>query len=196
MISIIVPVYNVEKYLPRCIESILSQIYCNFELILVDDGSNDGSLSVCKHYASRDSRIKVFSKRNGGVSSARNLGLENCHGEWVAFVDSDDYVASNYLSMMVNAISHYATDLVISGFTRVDDSDKNKEIDSYTYANENISIERLDIEQLRRITHWSVSFSKLFKSDIIRKNKLTFPPIEVKEDVVFLISYLDCCKRI
>ncbi len=66
MISIIVPVYNVEKYLPRCIESILSQIYCNFELILVDDGSNDGSLSVCKHYATRDSRIKVFSKRNGG----------------------------------------------------------------------------------------------------------------------------------
>ena len=196
MISIIVPVYNVEKYLPRCIESILSQIYCNFELILVDDGSNDGSLSVCKHYASRDSRIKVFSKRNGGVSSARNLGLENCHGEWVAFVDSDDYVATNYLSIMLDATIHRDTDLVISGFTRVDDSAKNIKLDSYTYANENISIEKLDIEQLKRITHWSVGVSKLFRSSIIKNNGLGFPPIAVKEDVVFLVSYLDCCKNI
>ncbi len=97
---------------------------------------------------------------------------------------------------MLDATIHRDTDLVISGFTRVDDSAKNIKLDSCTYANENISIEKLDIEQLKRIIHWSVGVSKLFRSAIIRNNGLRFPPIAVKEDVVFLVSYLDCCKNI
>lgn len=89
-VSVIVPVYKVEKYLPECIESVLAQTFTDFELILVDDGSPDNSGKICDDYAARDSRIRVFHKENGGVTSARNLGLDNARGEWIIFVDSDD----------------------------------------------------------------------------------------------------------
>lgn len=196
MISIIVPIYNVAKYLPKCIESILAQSYRNFELLLVNDGSTDKSLAICHEYALKDSRIKVYSKHNGGVSSARNLGLANCKGEWVAFVDGDDYVSNDYLSIMEDVVSHNNTDLVIAGFTMVDDSTEHRAINNYSYNQEEIPIDNMNIEQLRHITHWSVGVAKLFNLSIIRENGLLFPPIAVKEDVVFLISYLDCCKRI
>lgn len=98
-ISVIVPVYNVEKYLRRCVDSILSQSQQDFELLLIDDGSKDESGDICDEYAAKDLRIKVFHKTNGGVSSARNLGLDNAQGEWVAFVDADDDVEEEYLSI-------------------------------------------------------------------------------------------------
>lgn len=98
-ISIIVPVYNTEQYLPRCIDSILSQSFTDFELLLIDDGSTDGSSAICDDYAKKDNRVRVFHKENGGASSARNVGLDNAKGEWVTFVDSDDYVLDNYLSL-------------------------------------------------------------------------------------------------
>jgi len=96
-ISIIVPVYNVEKYLSECIESILLQTYSDFELLLIDDGSPDQSGAICDEYAARDQRIRVFHKENGGVSSARNLGIDNAKGEWITFVDSDDRLEVNTL---------------------------------------------------------------------------------------------------
>ena len=92
LISIIVPIYNSESTLKRCVDSILAQTYQNFELLLIDDGSKDCSGEICKEYAQKDSRVKVFHKENGGVSSARNLGLDNARGEWVTFVDSDDWI--------------------------------------------------------------------------------------------------------
>ncbi|MEG1313359.1 MAG: glycosyltransferase, partial [Bacilli bacterium] len=92
-LSIIVPVYNVDKYINKCIESILAQTFTDFELLLVNDGSLDSSGSICDEYEKKDSRIKVFHKENGGVSSARNLGLENARGEWIAFVDGDDWIS-------------------------------------------------------------------------------------------------------
>lgn len=97
MISIIVPVYNTEKYLRRCIDSVLAQTYKDFELLLIDDGSTDTSGAICDEYAEKDGRIRVFHKENGGVSSARNLGLDNAKGEWITFVDSDDYIEENFL---------------------------------------------------------------------------------------------------
>ena len=97
LISIIVPVYNTEKFLHRCIDSILAQSYTDFELLLIDDGSKDSSGTICDEYAEKDSRVRVFHKENGGVSSARNVGLDNAKGEWVTFCDSDDYVASCWL---------------------------------------------------------------------------------------------------
>ena len=97
VVSIIVPVYNTEKFLHRCIDSILTQTYTDFELLLIDDGSKDSSGSICDEYAEKDSRVRVFHKENGGVSSARNLGLDNAQGEWITFVDSDDYIEENYL---------------------------------------------------------------------------------------------------
>lgn len=96
-ISVIVPVYNTEKYLHRCIDSILAQTFTDFELLLIDDGSKDNSGTICDEYAAKDSRVRVFHKENGGVSSARNLGLDNAKGEWISFVDSDDYTDSYFL---------------------------------------------------------------------------------------------------
>ena len=101
-ISIIVPVYNAENTLRQCVDSILNQEYKNLEVILVDDGSKDGSPAICDEYAVKDKRVKVFHKENGGVSSARNLGLDHAQGEWIAFIDSDDYVSPNYLEAVHN----------------------------------------------------------------------------------------------
>lgn len=89
-ISVIVPVYNTEQYLPRCIDSILSQTFTDFELLLIDDGSKDNSGKICDEYAAKDSRIRVFHKKNGGATSARILGINNSCGEFICFVDSDD----------------------------------------------------------------------------------------------------------
>lgn len=93
-ISVIVPVYNVEKYLSRCIDSIISQTFSDFELILVDDGSTDSSGKICDEYGKKDGRVKVIHKKNGGQSSARNAGIENSTGEYISFVDSDDWISS------------------------------------------------------------------------------------------------------
>lgn len=99
LITIIIPVYNVEKYLKRCLDSILSQKESDFEVLLVDDGSTDISGSICDLYAQQDLRIHVFHKENGGVSSARNVGLNNAKGEWVLFIDADDWISENYLQL-------------------------------------------------------------------------------------------------
>lgn len=97
LISIIIPVYNTEKYLDRCIQSVLAQTYTNWELLLIDDGSTDSSGIICDKYAAHDNRIRVFHKPNGGVSSARNLGLDNAKGEWISFVDADDWIENSML---------------------------------------------------------------------------------------------------
>lgn len=100
MISVIVPVYNVAPYLPRCIDSILAQSFGDFELLLIDDGSTDVSGAICDEYARKDKRIKVFHKENGGLSDARNYGMERARGDYISFVDSDDYVGTDYLKIL------------------------------------------------------------------------------------------------
>ena len=114
LISVIVPVYKVEKYLPECIDSILAQTYGNFELILIDDGSPDNCGKICDEYAKKDPRIKVFHKENGGVSSARNVGLDNANGEYITFVDSDDTIDKQYLELLYSKILEDNFDMCIS----------------------------------------------------------------------------------
>lgn len=123
-VSVIVPVYKVEKYLPECIESVLAQTFTDFELILVDDGSPDNSGKICDDYAARDSRIRVFHKENGGVSSARNLGIEKAFGEWIALIDGDDRWLSSHLENIFRAILAFSNVRVFyTGYTndRVND---------------------------------------------------------------------------
>lgn len=113
-VSVIVPVYNVEKYLHRCIDSILTQTFTDFEVLLINDGSKDRSGEICDEYAKKDSRVKVFHKENGGVSSARNVGLDNARGDLICFCDSDDFVTKDWLALFVKNIDGY--DAVITGF--------------------------------------------------------------------------------
>ena len=113
-ISVIVPVYNTEKYLNRCIDSILAQTFTDFELLLIDDGSTDNSGVILDEYAIKDKRVKVFHKENGGVSRARNLGIENAQGEYLSFIDSDDYIRPNMYSELIAVADEYKVDLVVS----------------------------------------------------------------------------------
>lgn len=111
-ISVIVPVYNTEKYLRRCIDSILAQTFTDFELLLINDGSRDSSGAICDEYAAKDSRVRVFHKENGGVSSARNVGLDNAKGEWISFVDSDDWVDHTFLELVILDATRHKADVV------------------------------------------------------------------------------------
>ena len=100
LISVIIPVYKVEKYLNKCVDSVLNQTYKNLEIILVDDGSPDKCPEICDEYAKKDDRIKIIHKQNGGLSDARNVGIEKSTGEYITFIDSDDYVDSNYIEQL------------------------------------------------------------------------------------------------
>ncbi len=111
LISIIVPVFNSEKYISRCINSILEQTYGNFELIIINDGSKDKSLKICEEYQKKDRRIKVFNQENKGQAFARNVGLDNAKGEYISFIDSDDYVHSRFLEYLYNALISSDSDI-------------------------------------------------------------------------------------
>ncbi len=169
LISIIVPIYNVEKYLSRCINSVLSQTITDFELLLIDDGSTDKSGDICDSYAQKDSRIKVFHKENGGVSAARNYGLDNARGEWIAFVDADDWIDKNMYHQMYNKAISSRADIVLCSFYEYHGLGK-------TFLVEAISTGSDKIEILR---NYMLSFTSLCNMLVHRslydKNKLRIP---------------------
>ena len=118
-ISIIIPVYKAEKYLHRCVDSVLAQTFTNFELILIDDGSPDNSGAICDEYAKQDGRVKVFHQKNQGVSVARNLGIEQAKGEWIAFIDSDDWVENTMYEEMYHTASLANADIAGCNFWEI-----------------------------------------------------------------------------
>lgn len=121
MISVIVPIYNVEKYLPKCIDSILGQTCCDLQIILVDDGSPDGCPAICDEYAAKDARIQVIHQKNAGVSAARNAGLAAARGEYIGFVDPDDWIAPEMYETMLNAMERESAELVVCGYDYVEE---------------------------------------------------------------------------
>lgn len=188
-ISVIVPVYNVEQYLPRCIDSILAQTFTDFELLLIDDGSRDASGRICDEYAEHDARIRVFHQENKGVSVARNLGLDNARGEWIAFVDSDDCVSTEWLH-------HYAAnldaDIVFQGAKVVEaEGIPTSEIKLHDNRaeRERMSAEIAYLE--RKSSILNATWSKIFKRRIIDDNNIRFDPVcKLSEDLIFTIQYL------
>lgn len=120
MVSVILPVYNVEKYINRCIESIINQTYKNLEIILIDDGSTDSCPQICDEWGKRDNRIKVVHKKNSGLGMARNTGINNALGEYICFFDSDDYIAVNAIEKLYKVLKEYNADVVCFGFGNVD----------------------------------------------------------------------------
>lgn len=188
-ISVIVPVYNVEKYLSQCVESILSQSFQNFELLLINDGSKDDSGLICDKYQSVDSRAIVIHKENGGVSSARNIGLEQAKGEWICFVDSDDYVTKEYLQELYS-VAELGADLVIQGNIQIDGNGKILLKDYYENTVYYSSLfDKMLIEQA--LYYKPCPWAKLFSAKIITDNEVLFHPnIRFGEDLCFLFSYL------
>ena len=124
-VSVVVPVYNVESYLEKCMDSIVGQTYSNLEIILVNDRSTDGSCEICEKYAGRDGRIKLISKKNGGLSDARNAGLDAASGEYLFFVDSDDFLELNAISELVSRAKAYEADVVVCNYTYAHEKDGN-----------------------------------------------------------------------
>lgn len=191
MISVIVPIFNAEKYLHRCIKRILAQDYTDYELLLIDDGSTDNSGTICDEYAIKDNRIRVFHKENGGVSSARNWGLDNAIGEYIMFVDSDDYMLPGMLEVMYSTLESKKSDLVICGTTETGGGYWRP------IADVNYSINQLK-ESFVSLLHTellSPPWNKIYKKEIIRSNRFC-EDISFGEDLLFNIQYLEKCENI
>ena len=182
MISVIVPVYNVEKYLEQCIDSLLSQTYQNFEIILVDDGSTDSSGKICDIYKENHKNIKVIHKKNEGLGFARNTGLLYATGEYVTFIDSDDYVDKYLLEDLYNGILETDVDVCIGGFKKVADSGQilyEEQYDEQYFIHDNTTnkafIKMLGSSPSKhdsiRMSVWNV----LYKLSIIKDNNIQFP---------------------
>lgn len=187
--SIIVPVYNVEKYLNRCIDSILSQTFEDFEVLLIDDGSNDKSGAICDEYAKSDNRVRVFHKENGGVSSARNVGLDNACGEWALFVDSDDNVNRYYLSKF-----HQDSDMEIQGAVTINSASDIKE-GELKYNDAVLEIRCAEDAILRDLN--TAPWAKCFRKSIIDTNNIRFDEdLSYGEDSIFIYEYLCFCSTI
>ena len=195
-ISIIIPVYNVDKYLRLCLNSILIQTFADFEVILVDDGSTDGSGAICDEYGAKDERIKVFHKENGGVSSARNLALDCMKGEWVFFCDADDMLFENALEILVG-FTNDGIDSVCCGYVKISESNELLSYNTSEFCELLSSSDALmDFYQplfskSKNIYLWN----RLLKASIINGNKLRFrEDLPIKEDGLFLVQYLCRCK--
>ncbi len=193
-ISVIVPIYNTEQYLSRCLDSIISQSFTDFELLLIDDGSTDGSGIICDSYADRDRRIRVFHKENGGVSSARNLGIDKAQGEWLYFVDSDDELLPGGLSTLVDNISD-DVDVTMGGFESIDELG-NVTREATKSVNLRLSRKESVITLYRGqgccgYFFLGYTWQRLFRKSLVDRFSLRFDTsIAVKEDTLFVMQYV------
>ena len=192
LISIVIPVYKVEKYLEKCIESVLKQTYTNLQIILVDDGSPDNCGKICDEYAKRDSRIDVIHKVNGGLSEARNVGISKAKGRYIGFVDSDDYIKENMYEILLNLIKEYNADASICNLYDVIEGkeyirNKNNGIQEYS---------RLDIlkEVLLDKNIQSYAWNKLYKKELF--DEVKYPIGKKYEDIGTTFYIFEKCNKI
>ena len=196
MVSVIIPIYKVEKYLRKCIDSVLNQTYQDFEIILVDDCSPDNCPEICDEYAKKDSRIMVIHKENGGLSSARNAGIKVARGEYLAFVDSDDTIKENFLKTLVEGLEDNSADLCASKLKKVFEN-SNQELEQvFTNSVEIVTDKKFDYA-LTEDKYAGFVTSMLFKREILINNNLLFDEqIFHGEDLPFTLEYLTHCDKV
>ena len=197
LVSIIIPIYNSEKFLRHSIESILSQTYKNIEVLLIDDGSTDNSLEICNFFHKKDERVRVISIKNQGVSNARNLGIKNSLGKYIMFCDSDDLYHKKYIQIIVRNLELTNSELGVCQYYRFTERSCIKELtvvdSSKQYSNQNEIYNLILFDDEISGYIWN----KIFIRDIIVKNKLYFNPlIHEIEDLCFVIDYLKYVKKI
>lgn len=192
LISIIVPIYNVEKYLNKCIESIVNQTYENIEIILIDDGSNDNSGIICDEYAKKDNRIIVVHKENGGVSSARNKGLKIAKGEWISFVDADDWIEQTFCQTLLNKVTQEQADIALCGYNRIIDN----RIEKINANNQEVFLNSNEylVKSLNPQTGFGFCHMKLIKKEVLKSISFN-ERIEVGEDALFNIQLSTYIKK-
>ena len=178
LISIIVPVYNVKDYVEKCLDSICGQSYTNLEIVVVDDGSTDGSGKICDAYASKDRRIKVIHRKNGGLSAARNEGLDAATGEFLGFVDSDDWVEHNACELFYNIATQQDFDIVISDYNICNNN-------NITIKNVKLREERMLSDILLEINNCSV-WNKFIRRKLFSKFNVIFPTANMGEDLAII----------
>ena len=173
-VSIIIPVYNAEKFLDKCIESLQNQTYKNLEFVFVDDGSKDNSVNILKKYAKKDKRIKIIKQKNAGPGPARNNGMKQSTGDYLTFVDSDDTIDSDYIEQLMTHIKD--NDMILCGFQRVDSNGK-------------VVGKKVPSEKLIDCFRLPATLCKLYRSSIIKENNIEFPPGKVGEDLIFASKF-------
>lgn len=207
-LSIIVPIYNVEKYLRRCLDSLVHQSIKEIELILVNDGSPDGSHYICDEYAAKDPRVKIIHKENGGLGYARNSGLEIATGKYVAFVDSDDYVSLDMYEKLYNYAESYKSDVVFCGFKK--EVAENKWVDCIDHRNITVFEDRDQVRDLGlefiaskpnsiKERNYSMSvWHSIYNLDLIKRNNLLFPSERevVSEDLPFQVDIFNHASKV
>lgn len=192
LISIIIPVYKVEKYLEKCIESVLKQTYTNLQIILVDDGSPDNCGKICDEYAKKDSRIEVIHKINGGLSDARNVGINRANGRYIGFVDSDDYIKEDMYEKLINLIKEYDADISICNLYDVIDGKeyvRNKDNGIHEYSRIDILKEILLDKNIQ-----SYAWNKLYKKELF--DEIKYPIGKKYEDIGTTFYLFEKCNKI
>ena len=189
-VSIVVPIYNSEKYLKKCIDSIINQTYANIEIILINDGSTDNSAYICEYYSKKDSRVQVIHTNNMEVSNARNTGIKHANGQFIQFVDSDDYIDANMTETLLKKMNSQDVDITICGLKR---RYKNKLLLLKFHKSGSFTTEQFVIENLAVISDLIIGSpcNKLYKTNIIKKNNIIFDTsIDYAEDLIFNYRYL------
>ncbi|MGJ7919508.1 glycosyltransferase family 2 protein [Neobacillus sp. LXY-4] len=196
VISVIIPVYNVEKYLSICLKSVLEQTMGDFEVLLINDGSTDNSANICEHYAQIDKRVKVFHTSNSGPGKARNKGLKEASGKYIMFIDSDDYVDQNTFKIALNIMEKNNVDLVIYSFYKIKLNEIEKRELSECYFKDPFSkarfLEKIWLDEEMLASTWN----KIYKLDVIKKNSISFnEDFFMAEDYLFNIQYIDTIEK-
>lgn len=207
LISIIVPIYNAEKYLDKCLQSIINQTLGNIEILLINDGSTDSSLEICKKYSERDSRIKIINKKNEGVSVARNLGIEKATGEYIAFIDSDDWIDTEFCERLYSSVKKEKAELGICNYIKENLDFKefyDIKINKKILYEEDIQktflsklIERDEGERVHNLAGFRGPCAKLYKKEILNNYDIKFDEnLVIGEDFLFNLNFLQKTKRI
>lgn len=185
LVSVIVPVYNVENYLRECLDSIVAQTYHNLEVILIDDGSKDSSGKICDEYADKDNRIKVIHKKNGGLSEARNSGLEIASGAWIAFVDSDDYIDESMLRILVDLAQNNDAQVAMCAFRATSESID----DNYALVTKVFNRDELLDVYVNRTEGYLITNSvwdRIYKRELVKE--IRFVPNKLNEDIMYTME--------
>ncbi|MDT2740341.1 glycosyltransferase family 2 protein [Enterococcus canintestini] len=188
-LSVVIPIYNAEKFLKRCLDSIINQTFSNFEVILINDGSSDTSGEICRGYVKKDNRFQYYEIENAGVSNARNVGISYCANEYLTFIDADDYLDATHFQLMLEAIA--SCDMVVSGYKVIEGNQvKKMEFGQDTTLGRKELIHLI----LTDLSVFSVPWNKIFRREIIsRQNTLFDVNISYGEDLVFNIEYALHC---
>lgn len=192
LVTIIIPIYNVEKYLKRCVDSVICQTYNNLEILLVDDGSTDSCPNICDEYCKTDVRIKVFHKTNGGLSDARNFGLDNMSGDFVYFLDSDDYISADAIKLLIEAQEKSNADMIIGNSVIIDENN-NQTKWSCTFNDEVFLAKELLERKIIPAKH-VIACNKLYRNTVF--NNVRFPKSLIHEDEYILSDVVKNSKNV